>query len=139
MPLSKCLRCEKLFDKVSSPVCPGCQPDEDADIETVRNALDENPKMNAQQLSELSGVDLACVTRMIDSGQLAKINLSDPVKCGRCGAPALSATKKLCQKCLDKLNQELVAAQKGIKLEEKKDVQVNEYGTARQLFQEKGR
>ena len=139
MPLSKCARCDKLFDKVSSPVCPVCQNDEDADIGLVRTTLEENPNMNAEQLAEVSGVELACVTRMMDMGQIAKVSLGEAVKCGRCGAPAISATKKLCQKCLEKLNQEVAAAQKGIKLDEKKEVQVGEFGTARQIFQDKRR
>lgn len=139
MPLSKCARCEKLFDKTSSPVCPKCQPNEDADFEVIRGTLDESPNLNAQQLSELSGIDLACVTRMMDTGRIAKVNLGDPVKCGRCGAPAISSTKKLCQKCLDKLNQEVAAAQKGIKLDDKKSVQVGEFASAREVFREKRR
>jgi hypothetical protein len=52
---------------------------------------------------------------------------------------AISATKKLCQSCLDKLNQEVAAAQKGIKHNEKKNVQVGEYGSAGQTFKDKRR
>jgi hypothetical protein len=136
MPLSKCARCDKLFDKQGGIVCPTCQPDEDADYDKIRRILDDSPSLNAEQVAETSGVALAVVMRMLDEGFLAS-STSGRVRCGRCGAPAISASKKLCQACLEKLNAQVAAAQSRIKLPEKKAAEINEYAAVRKLLQEK--
>ncbi len=129
MPLSKCPRCEKLFDKVNTVVCPKCREDEDADFDLIRTTLEESPDLNAEQVAEVSGVSIDCVLRMLDTGLIANIALSEAeaFKCGRCGAPAISATKKLCQTCLEKLNQEVSSSRKKLKLGDKKDVQLGDF------------
>ena len=136
MPLSKCARCDKLFDKQSGIVCPTSQPDEDADYDKIRRVLDDSPNLNAEQVAETSGVALAVVMRMLYEGFLAN-STSGRVRCGRCGAPAISASKKLCQACLEKLNAQVASAQSRIKLPEKKAAEINEYAAVRKLLQEK--
>lgn len=136
MPLAKCARCGKMFDKQSSVVCLKCQPDEDADYDKIRRVLDETPNLSSEQVSATAGVALAVVLRMLDEGFLTS-TLSGQVKCGRCGAPAISASKKLCQACLEKLNAQVAAAQSKIKLPDKKPADVNEYSNVRKLLQEK--
>ncbi len=129
MPLSKCPRCEKLFDKVSNSICPSCIGDEEKDFELIRSTIEENPDINSQGVAELTGIDVKCVLRMMDSGQ---ISVSAPgelekVVCGRCGAPAISATKRLCEPCLTKLEKEVIQTQTKISLNEKKKVEVDSY------------
>lgn len=128
MALAKCVRCDKMFNKLSSPVCVDCQKEEDADFERIRDVLAENPDLNAEGVAELSGVDMECVLRMLDQGLISNISLGEAVKCGRCGAPAISVTKRLCQSCLEKLNREMANAQKSIKMGQKKKTEVGEYG-----------
>lgn len=138
MPLTKCLRCEKLFNKTTSGVCPQCTSDEDADFDTIRACLDENPEVNAETIAEMTGVDIKCVLRMIDTGSITTVSLSaSDIKCGQCGSPAISASKKLCQSCLEKLNQKMLQARKTISIDEKKDVQVGEYSNVRQSLDKK--
>ena len=139
MPLTKCARCQRIFDKVRSSVCPRCQDDENADFDKIRAVLDRSPNLNAEQVSEEAHVSVDCVMRMIDDGLIANVNLTEKIKCGRCGAPAISLSKKLCQACLEKLNAEMVAMQSKIKLQEKKNVQVGEFLHARRTFEEKRR
>lgn len=138
MPLAKCARCEKMFDKTTSVVCPKCQPSEDADYDKIRRVLDASPNLNAEQVSEAAEVQLAVVLRMLDEGFLANATIGQ-IKCGRCGAPAISASKKLCQACLEKLNAQVATAQAKIKLPEKKPAEVNEYSNVRKLLEEKRR
>ncbi len=126
MALSKCARCDKLFTKTRAPVCPKCEPDEEKDYEKAREALQEAPNQNPEQLAEASGVDLECVLRLLEDGRIATAP-EGSIRCGRCGAPAISFSKKLCEACLQRLNQELANAQSQIKLPGKKDVDV---GTA---------
>ena len=107
----------------------------------VRETLAENPELNTEQLNEITGVSVDCILRMIDSGSMQLIASGDgeAPTCGRCGAPAISMTKKLCQSCLEKLNREVAQAQKGIRLGEKKKVQVGEFQSVHSTMKEKRR
>jgi len=139
MPLTTCPRCKKLFDKVHTAVCTRCQSEEDRDYDRIRAVLDRSPNLNAEQVAAEAEVDVQCVVRMLEEGLITNVNLAEKVKCGRCGAPAISMNKRLCQSCLEKLNTEVAAAQSKIKLKDKKDVQVGEYLHARRSFEEKHR
>lgn len=125
MPLSKCPRCSRMFNKQSTLVCPLCQPDEDADYETVRQALAEHPNLTAQELTELTGVELPCILRLLEAGRITSLlDLEKKAVCGRCGAPAISLSKRLCKACLEELNAEVAKAQASIKLDRKKRIKI---------------
>lgn len=127
MPLSKCPRCDNLYNKTEDMVvCAGCRADEEQDYETVRETLEEKPDLNAQQVAELSGVAVNCVLRMLETGVITSeaTLLGENIRCGRCGGKAISATKRLCQACLEKLNQEVARTQKSIKIAVKKTTEV---------------
>lgn len=126
MPLAKCVRCKNIFNKDGNAVCEACLPDEDADFELIRDAVKDNADVNAERVAELTGVSVDCVLRMLETGLIsseATIGTA-AVKCGRCGKPAISATKRLCQGCLEKLNQEVVNTRKSIQLSTKKGVEI---------------
>lgn len=139
MALVICPRCKKLFDKGVSRVCSKCQPAEDADYQKIRVVLDRSPRLNAEAAAAEADVTVACVMRMLDEGMIANANLTENVKCGRCGGAAISLTKKLCQACLEKLNTEVAAAQSQIKLKEKKQIQIGDYLKARKGNEDKRR
>jgi DNA-directed RNA polymerase subunit M/transcription elongation factor TFIIS len=128
MPLATCPRCKTLFQKEGSQsVCPKCVESEDADYEKVRAALEDKPSQSAEQVAEETGVDLNCVLRLLDSGRIETTAANVGVKCGQCGAPAISISKRLCEGCLQKLNAKLAIEQAKIKLPKKRGVDV---GTA---------
>ncbi len=141
MAMKKCPRCDRLFEKRRFPVCVPCQDEEEKDYDKIRDVLERQPDLNAEQVAGEAGVSVSCVTRMVKEGLLSNASVvGDSVKCGMCGAPAISASKKLCQACLEKLNVKVTKAQAGIKLSDKKDAQVNSYlGGARSSFEDKRR
>jgi predicted amidophosphoribosyltransferase len=140
MPLAKCVRCKKLFNKEVSPVCGECQEAETADHEKIRALIDRHPNLSAEQVASKAGVDIECVLRMVDQGRLTNTASLHGVKCGGCGAPAISFAKKLCQQCLDKLNSEVAKAQSNIRLPEKRQAQVGEFlPNTRKSFEQKRR
>ncbi len=120
MALSECARCKKLFQKVQVPVCPRCVAEEETDYEKVRDSLAETPNQTAEQLADCTGVDLSCVMRLLADGRLQNVTSTENVRCGRCGAPAISISKRLCEACLQKLNAEIAQQQSKIKLPPKK-------------------
>ncbi len=129
MPLAKCVRCQKMFNKKSSPVCTQCQGQEDSDREKVRNAVENDPSMNAEQVAAEVDVDISVVRRMLDEGLIESVGLLETkeIKCGKCGAPAISLSKKLCESCLQKLNAEVAQAQRSVKISARKKVEINGY------------
>ena len=126
MALASCQRCKKLYQKIRSNICPTCEIAEEEDYEKVRKFLGEFPNRNAEQVSEETGVPIDSVLRFIDAGRVEAVGITgtSTVKCGRCGAPAISTTKKLCEACLQALNAELARSQSQIKLPKKKGVEV---------------
>jgi len=140
MPLSKCPRCKKIFDKNQSLVCANCQKDEDSDYDKIRSVIERIPNLKADQVAQEAEVSIQCVLRMLDDGLISNASLAD-VRCGRCGGPAISLSKKLCQPCLDKLNAEVARQQMRLKSEIKKDARPvsGENITTRREYEEKRR
>lgn len=110
MPLTKCERCGALFNLVKTPICPDCIPEEDDDRDKVRDLLETEPHLNAERLAEEAEVDVKVVLRMVREGLITDVNPGNAVSCGRCGAPAISMSKKLCQSCLEKLDAQVASA-----------------------------
>ncbi|GMW02825.1 MAG: hypothetical protein AMXMBFR84_39610 [Candidatus Hydrogenedentota bacterium] len=131
MALASCPRCQKLFEKKSARVCPKCVPEEDEDYEKVRAALAATPNQSAEEVAKETQVSLDCVLRLLEDGRIVTTLASKQIKCGRCGAPAISLSKKLCERCLNELNAKLAIEQSKIRLPKKKDVEV---GTALNTF-----
>jgi len=126
-----------MFNKVASPVCQACQPAEDTDMDKIHGILAENENLTPEEVAEEAGVDVAVVLRMVQEGLITQVRAGEGAVCGKCGAPAISMSKKLCQVCLDKLNAEVSKAQASIRLEKKKVPQLGEYINARKAFEEK--
>ena len=139
MPLANCPRCKQLFNKFKTQVCQACEKEEDADLDKVREALQELPNQTAEQVAEKTGVDIDCVLRLIDEGHIANIDISDSVMCGRCGAPAISITKRLCQSCLTQLSMDLAAQQSKIVLPPKRSLDFGGNKSVHQTVEDKRR
>lgn len=138
MPLAKCPRCEKLYDKVSAIVCQNCIADEEADYEKVRALLEESPELTAEAACAKAQIDVAVVKRMLEQGIVAFKSGAGKVTCGMCGAPAISVSKRLCQTCLDKLNAQVIRAQSQVKLSTRQQPDIG-LGSAHKTFDEKRR
>ncbi|MBN2308121.1 MAG: hypothetical protein JXR94_04075 [Candidatus Hydrogenedentes bacterium] len=127
MPLATCPRCNKMFDKTGPLVCPRCQDAEEEDYEKIRQSLAEHPNQSAEDLAEAAQVDIECVLRLLEAGRIETTAANRQVRCGRCGAPAISVSKKLCEKCLQELNAQIAMQTSKIRLPKRRSVDV---GTA---------
>ena len=113
---------------------------EEEDAELILECMDENPDVNAEMISEMTGVDIACVLRMVDVGSISVVSVSSAdAMCGQCGAPAISASKKLCQSCLEKLNEKMLEAKKTITMGAKKKVELWDHSSVRDTLDNKRR
>lgn len=105
--LATCARCKRLFTKSDFEVCANCRDAELADYDKIRNALAENESLSAAAVAELTGVSLACVLRMVEHGGAKATSAEEQLRCGMCGAPAISARQRICESCLKKLDLEV--------------------------------
>lgn len=137
MPLARCPRCDKLFEKSAFPVCLKCVPVEEADYEIIRDCLKDNPEVNTEAISKITGVPVACIMRMLEQGLIVNETTVGVAKCGRCGAPAISATKKLCNGCLEEMNREVAKQRHLAQAHRRKDVKVGEFTTVRESMDSK--
>lgn len=141
MPLAKCPRCKALWNRTPGvSVCAECQPEETAEYEVVRDCLSSHPGLNAENVAEKTGVNPKTIVRMLKEGLIARESDLGPAKCGQCGAPAISHKKRLCEKCLHKLNSQVMATRKHIEedIAASKDEQDKNI-SARELLQQKRR
>lgn len=138
MPLAKCPRCGKLFDKTATLVCQNCVADEEKDYDKVRALLEKSPELTAEAAAARAQIDVAVVKRMLEQGIVAFKTGAGEIACGMCGAPAISVSKRLCQGCLDKLNAQVVRAQNQVKLSARQQPEVG-LGSAHKAFDEKRR
>ena len=99
MALANCARCNKVFNKVSSPLCPACLEQEEHDFQVVSAALREQPGQTVEQLAQSTGVNERTILRLIKNERIASDAYLAGVKCGRCGAPAMSVSTRLCARC----------------------------------------
>lgn len=74
MPLAKCPRSGKLFDKAQNPVHPDVLEEEEADYEKVLDYLAEHGKHTKSEVAAATGVEEACIQRMIDWGRIEELD-----------------------------------------------------------------
>ena len=99
MALANCEGCNKVFNKVTTSLCPACIEQEERDLKTVNEALRAEPNQTVAQLSERTGVDKKTILRLLKDQRIASEAKLVDMKCGKCGAPAVSLTVKLCKRC----------------------------------------
>lgn len=113
MALAKCPRCNKLFDKHPQSqylVCRNCEEEERNDFEKIRDLLQKEGNLSAFQISEILEIPMDVILRMVEQGLIEQEDQDNSVYCGRCGKPAISRSKRLCESCLIDLQRECVRA-----------------------------
>ncbi len=134
-PLVKCPRCGTLYKKGRLAVCMECAIFEEEDYSRVRDVLAEIDVATPVKAAEMAGVDVDVVLRMSDVGMISFERTNEKVVCGRCGRPAISKTKRLCEKCMMQLDVALGAERRRVAAE----VDSARYKSAREVFEEKRR
>ena len=112
MPLDNCVRCGKLFNRLSRPICPDCARDEERQADAVISFLKDNPSATIEEISESTGVDSQVILRLIRDDRLrATTACSLPRNCKACGAPIDAG--QYCGHCLRKFGQALTGKGSG--------------------------
>ena len=114
MALANCDRCKGIFDRVSGPLCPACLEQDDEDFKLVNEALREGPHQTVDQLAEKTGVSEKTILRFIKDKRIASDTDLGEVKCGKCGAPAISLSARLCERCAGEMAKTIGQARSAI-------------------------
>jgi transcriptional regulator with XRE-family HTH domain len=80
---------------------------EESDFSRIKDAIEQDPNLSAEEVAERANVTVACVFRMLDEGLIASSNTVEDVACGRCGSPAIGPRQRLCTACLLDLDRAL--------------------------------
>jgi ribosomal protein L37E len=134
-PLVKCPRCGTLYPKARLAVCKACSFFEEQDYSKVRDSMLENGLGTSEEVAQTAGVEVGVVLRMIEVGMISLDRPDEQVPCGRCGKPAISKSKRLCQKCMMQLDVALGAEKRKVATE----VDRAREATAREMLEAKRR
>jgi predicted amidophosphoribosyltransferase len=99
MALENCQRCNGIFNRIGGPLCPTCVDKEEKDFRAVNEALRRQPHQKIDELAEQTGVSEKTIMRFIKDKRIASDVNTAGVKCGKCGAPAISLATRLCERC----------------------------------------
>jgi len=114
MALANCEGCNKVFNKVTTSLCPACIEQEEKDLKAINEALRAEPNQTVAQLSEATGVNKKTILRLLKDQRIAsEANLVD-MKCGKCGAPAVSLSVKLCKRCAAEISKTAAQARSNV-------------------------
>lgn len=105
LKITRCARCGTVFVRIRTNICHECIDVEEEEYRVIRDVLRDQESLNVAQVAELAEVTEACVLRMLDQGLIVNDQVSNDVKCGQCGLPAISTRKRLCATCLAALDQ----------------------------------
>lgn len=134
--LSNCSRCDKLFIKVNSDLCPACYKAIDEEYRICADYLRDNKLVSIYDLSEATGVSVKQIMRFIKEGRISKADSPNLVyPCEACGEPINEG--KLCKKCSERLQKgfkQVLENNNNSKVEEESEKSKNTYFEIKNRF-----
>lgn len=98
MEARNCPRCNKLFTKIRSPVCPACEKVEEETFDKLKNYISDNQGCTMAELSTETGVPVKLITQFIRDGRLEiSKGMTGEITCDRCHTPILRG--RYCEPC----------------------------------------
>ncbi|MDX8044594.1 TIGR03826 family flagellar region protein [Gracilibacillus sp. S3-1-1] len=128
--LANCIRCDKVFVKTTSSVCPECIKEEEKQFQIVYKFLKkrENRQATIPEIVEATGVKEDIILQFVRDNRLRTShfpNLAYP--CERCETPITKG--KLCSNCQGELTSDLNYAAEVERVKQKNEAKVNEAKT----------
>ena len=104
MEYRNCVRCGRVFNYMSLPICEDCARAEEEDFIRIKEFLWENPHSNIIEISKATDVSEKRIMKYLREGRLEiENNDSAPLlKCDRCGKPINSG--RYCDSCIININ-----------------------------------
>lgn len=120
--LANCSRCNGLFVKGTSSVCPECKKAEEKDFQTVYAYLRKkvNRTATVSQIEEGTGVSERQIRQFVKQKRLHPAQFPNlDYGCEKCGSPIRE--DRLCASCKESLEKELQTQERNEALEARKE------------------
>ncbi len=102
MALANCIKCKKVFNKISSPICDDCHKKEEETYEKVYQYLKENPDISVPELAEGTGVPEKKIFKYFREGRFVElVGDKSVLTCEKCGASITAG--RYCTSCKMKM------------------------------------
>jgi len=107
MDFTNCVRCGKLFNRGTIPICESCVKREEEDFLRIKDFIYENPNSSMSKVAEGTGVSLKRILKYLKEGrlELSPDVIGNDFTCERCDAPI--TTGKYCKKCQAEFSSEV--------------------------------
>lgn len=106
MDIRNCRRCKKIYKYDGFKLCHSCRQEDEADFQTVKDFLNENPGANISAVVKGTDVETEKVIEFLREGRLEIRGGGDiTLDCENCGVPI--NTGKYCNKCAKELHDQI--------------------------------
>ncbi|MDR1689847.1 MAG: MerR family transcriptional regulator [Clostridiales bacterium] len=106
MEMRNCPKCKRVFNYISSPICPDCEKEEELVFDSVVDYVKNNPESNLAKVSQETGVSAKKLLRYVKEGRLEiSKGMHGEIRCEKCGAPILKG--RYCDTCVIAVNQQI--------------------------------
>ena len=107
MNLANCSRCGKVCSLVPGrrDLCPACIKEEDDNYLKIFHFLSTRPAATAQEIAQDTGIDIKEIFRYVRENRLRLVKGDTGLFCESCNIPI--AQGKICDKCRQKLSEEI--------------------------------
>lgn len=125
--VANCKRCNRIFQKIYSPMCPECYLAYMNTFSEVYRYVQENPELTLEEISEQCGVPLKDMKEIFYDGKLGTATANVAYSCLRCGISMkpIHRRGRFCIRCTEKIETE---AGLDVKREEEKRKKSAGYG-----------
>ncbi len=109
MALANCVKCKKIFNRVSSPICDDCHKKEEETYEKVYQYLKENPDITVPELAKATEVSEKKIFKYFRDGRFIELTGDKAyLNCQQCGKPINSGSH--CKECKIKMSKNINSA-----------------------------
>jgi flagellar operon protein (TIGR03826 family) len=107
MSLANCSRCGKVYPKAqgASDICPACIKNDEDNFSKVFHFFSDRPSATAQEIAQATEVDIKEIYRYVRENRLRLVKADTGCNCESCGIPISEG--KICEKCRQKLSEEM--------------------------------
>lgn len=107
--LTNCRKCGRVFHRVNRPICPDCEKALEDKYQEVKQYLREHDNATIVEVSEEMDVSVEQIKKWVREERLYFREASaSGIECLKCGKPIIKG--KYCQKCADKIANQLEAS-----------------------------
>lgn len=106
--VANCTRCQRIFQRTHSPMCPECHQDYMSKLSHVYRYVQEHPQMTLEDIAEQCELPYRDVEELFFQGKLGLATSKVIYHCQRCSLPMAATMRKgrFCTQCAEQFEAE---------------------------------